>query len=154
MNPKIDYVRFKLSATNFVASLPSSFLVAKFGNCIFTPAMCFFNIIFLPSVKIIFIVYGPDFWTCRMIGSIGRQYGIKTFITVAWRNNFVKSKEWRVAKIFLLTIALCRTNNSKDNCWQYQFFHRLFESNICQAKMREEMTSFPQILNQELNKEN
>ena len=54
---------------NFIGSLPSSFLVATFAHCLFTPRnclqkyiiMCFFDIVFLSSVKIIFIVDTPDF---------------------------------------------------------------------------------------------
>ena len=54
---------------NFAGSLPSSFLVAAFVYCLFTPRnclqkyinMCFFDIVFLPSVKIILIIYAPDF---------------------------------------------------------------------------------------------
>ena len=53
---------------NFIGSLSSSFLVATFAHCLFTPRNClqkyicvFFDIVLLPSVKIIFIIDTPDF---------------------------------------------------------------------------------------------
>ena len=53
---------------NLIGSLPSSFLVATFAHWLFTPRNClqkyicvFFDIVFLPSVKIIFIIDAPDF---------------------------------------------------------------------------------------------
>jgi len=62
----------EVSTANFIGSLPSSFLLATFGHCLFTPRNClqkyicvFSILVFLPSVKIIFIVDTPDFWTVQ-----------------------------------------------------------------------------------------
>ena len=69
---------------NLIGSLPSSFLVATLAHCNYSKKlfakiyMCFFDIVFLPSVKIVFIIDAPDF---RSVQNNREKKRIEKFIS-------------------------------------------------------------------------
>ena len=80
----IQHFNILISMVTFKDNLPSSFLAATFGHCLFIPNdcftredMCFFNNIFFPVGEIIFVIDTPYLWT---IEENGLKKSLKKFI--------------------------------------------------------------------------